>query len=762
MKIIQKLKRGIEIWLQRIVDKEVQAKLVSIRNESNFDDGLSERSNQHNFKKLNQYYQLRKFETASAIASNLTFEKLKIKEKLVVLKCFYSSRYGVLADQLLEHLCETVMTTDHVDARLLLALSERVYVSGFDINRKLDFIEKAKLILNKRETIEIDRYYSLVWMEYTLRTEKFGAQDPIGFLNGDHFDEFGIALATKFLASLKAFGHDEFVKSLVKSHIDRYGVKTLSDLNLVVKYVPDYILSITSLDIDIPLKPESVSVLYAVYTSREAHPEVGRLYTELYEYLADEFSRFNLSQKDIFLRFLLRIEQYDEVLKYAVSESDVAELIPVHIARGFKYLANDDFFSARDCFQSALREDPSDPLAAVGLRFALPRVRRPMTDILELRNNIGYGTQSAGRTGVQDFGGELTISLLMAGAYVEGQYTKSKLVHWRTLKDYYGDRFLNFERFPERSNRTLFVIGDEGVGDEIRTAQFYKHLSERFGQVTITCDPRLERIFAESFPSIKFVPVPRIRKLLGNGESFKDGRLNGFGEKIANYLTEECRSIMDQSDIISFGQNVFFNYFLNDIPRPLKGPYLSAPKVGALVPVTSKLRVGILWRSHLRAGTRKLMYLSVEDFSYLSDIEGVELWSIQHSMDDSELEYCNSNGIRVIEDVDLFNDFNGMAERLLEMDLVIGVSSVPAELAAALGVPVWMLGFSPENYYLRTAGGELMEDQYTLNSEVIAPPWIDFSRPRNECIRHVFEEVARRLRLKLGINHVETCTYENL
>ncbi len=73
------------------------------------------------------------------------------------------------------------------------------------------------------------------------------------------------------------------------------------------------------------------------------------------------------------------------------------------------------------------------------------------------------------------------------------------------------------------------------------------------------------------------------------------------------------------------------------------------------------------------------------------------------------------------------------------------ISSAPLELAAAVGTPVRMLGFSPENYFLRTTGGRSPEDRLTCNSEIVAPPWIDFSAPREECVALVMEDLRRLL-----------------
>jgi len=139
------------------------------------------------------------------------------------------------------------------------------------------------------------------------------------------------------------------------------------------------------------------------------------------------------------------------------------------------------------------------------------------------------------------------------------------------------------------------------------------------------------------------------------------------------------------------------------------------------------------------------MHLKIEDFLPLTLRDDIELWSVQHRMTEQEIAFCRDKNIRLIEDIDLFNDFEGLARYLTGLDLIIGVSSLPIELGASLGVPVWMLGFSPENYFLRTNKGATETDIFTLNSTIIAPQWIDFAAPRDECCALVMEEVLRRI-----------------
>lgn len=155
--------------------------------------------------------------------------------------------------------------------------------------------------------------------------------------------------------------------------------------------------------------------------------------------------------------------------------------------------------------------------------------------------------------------------------------------------------------------------------------------------------------------------------------------------------------------------------------------------------------MGLVWRSHFSGGTRRMMYIGLEQLTPLLDVDGVEFWSIQHATDDAERASLEEHGIRQIHDVDLFDDLEGLAAHVASMDLVIGISTVPMELAAAVGTPTWLLGFSPENYLYRTAGGRTSVDQLSRNSTIIAPPWIDFTAPYQECVDLVLAECRTRL-----------------
>jgi hypothetical protein len=66
-------------------------------------------------------------------------------------------------------------------------------------------------------------------------------------------------------------------------------------------------------------------------------------------------------------------------------------------------------------------------------------------------------------------------------------------------------------------------------------------------------------------------------------------------------------------------------------------------------------------------------------------------------------------------------------------------------LAAAVGTPVLLLGFSPENLFLRTLGGQRSKDVLTANSELIAPQIDSFREERQVAVSQTVREAARRI-----------------
>jgi hypothetical protein len=736
---------------EKKVNKKEKLNIAALNNSELKNLAITSKSQKQIFEISRHLFKLKNHKSASQVASSLQYEKLSIDQKIIIGRIFTSSDCGVLADQALCRILKNEDLDNHAST-ILLKLVDWILCSGLHLDEKLGQLQRLQSTIKVRKDDFLNEHLQKIrFAEFRL---KFSNDIDLNILDYAEIDKLSIGYPNyqiKFIAPLKALGFEfeaaELLSLLISHHRFSNPEVFISKLN----FDPDWIKNEGITLQQIPANfLERTDFLDSFSGKASISQEYKKIFSKCVESQMKKFRSANVYEKDKILRALMKADCLDEALIIAHNEKNLPDtLLSYQSAKALKYFIDQDHYSAQQQFWLVLEEDPEDSIAAQGLRLALPRTGHNIDSMIDIRRKIGYGGAGNGRVGVRsDIGSEVIISLLMNGSYTSGLYAKRHAQHWRLLKNLYGNKCLNFELIPENNtrNQTLFLIADDGVGDEVRTAQFYNHISSQFKEVTATCDPRLIEIFQRSFPNINFIPVIRYRKGLIGREKELKGRILGLNQKLTHFLSEECRQHMEAADFLTFGQTLFFNRFAGRIPRPLNGGYL-IPKEGSKIRSNGprKLKVGLLWRSHLRTMWRKFMYLDIKDFSPILDLEGVQYYSIQHCIDEDEINYCKEKSIELIDDIDLFNDLDGLSSFVSQLDLIIGISSVPIELGAALGVPVWMLGFSPENYYLRTNGGKTSQDNLSMNSTVIAPPWIDFSAPRDECLKLVFDETRVRL-----------------
>lgn len=685
---------------------------------------------------------LHKFKSATELACEIDIESISLRNQIVVLRAYRGYTFGAYADEILLNILEGDLCLDGQEASLLI---QSILAGGYTYKKKISLIYDVK---SRAQSFSDDERNAI-----DLAVARLKISQGIPF---DIVEEFGagrilnmpVPWLIRYLPFL-AFSRNQVVCDVAVDRIlGEFPAWHPTVFPVLIESHPEVVVNgINSVDLD-SVKNDVGGDLNVLIKSGQ-HASLSLQVAEIFSICVDEATKeypgAEELRKERIFGALLKVERFD-VIENLVSQSELFSGSLNHLKfKGYLALRSGENYSAKDYFEKVLNEDPSDSYAAMGLRIALPRTGGTISDLLMFRNRAGYGSRGAGRTGVRcEVGSDFTISKLFSGSYVQGLYSKRHFGHWKVLKNVFGARFINYSRVPKPEEiRSVFVIADEGVGDEIRTAQFYSYLSESYDSVRCTCDPRLCSIFRRSFPNIEFVPCQRTRKGVHElGGSTK--RALGLSSRLMEDLNAEAVRKMELADAITFGQNVFFNHFIGEIPRIGNGAYLDAgsPRLAS----TGEIKVGIIWRSHYQTGWRRLMYLKLEELLPLFEVKGVKFQTIQHAMDEHEVELCSKHGIMLYEDLDMFNDFEGMAEFLQSFDLLIGISSAPIELGAALGVPVWLLGFSPENYFLRTKGGESERDHLTVNSTVLAPEWIDFTATRKECVDLTVDEAKRRLK----------------
>ncbi len=498
---------------------------------------------------------------------------------------------------------------------------------------------------------------------------------------------------------------------------------------------------VDSSEIQVPKNAkEQVNLLFAMFSMAGLSAEHRGIFQDIISAIQASFPDERLKNRHRILKLLTKLGLQEEAIE-CLNRADNPKnetLMSARSLRAWERYYAYDFSGAASEFEKVVLEAPKQPDALDGFRFSLARCGKSMSEIYDrIVDLVGTPRVDSEANVWRHF---------EQGSFDELGRHYRKGSRWKALDEYLGQRMIRTWPSDVRPDKSLLFIADQGVGDEIRQYRFYKELTRVFGTVHATCDPRLKQLLEFNFPEMTFHPVWRTRLGLTDRVHRIDNRIKGFSGALYNILSEDIRPLLDSVDYVANHFSLIAAEAEENLKLPTKIAAITSPQVETCKKGGKRLRVGVVWRSSLFRGARRLMYLSVEALEPLVKIDGVEFHCIQHGLTPEEKAFCDANGLVVRQDIDLYDDFDAMAAYISSMDLVIGISTVPAELAAALGVPVWFMGFSPENLNLRTLGGTTEQDQLTPNAIVIGPKNRDFNRPPQECIADTVNVVCERLR----------------
>jgi hypothetical protein len=130
---------------------------------------------------------------------------------------------------------------------------------------------------------------------------------------------------------------------------------------------------------------------------------------------------------------------------------------------------------------------------------------------------------------------------------------------------------------------------------------------------------------------------------------------------------------------------------LRDVPPLLHpDPADVAKFAGRLAEYRGKKLVGICWRSHKLSATRNKKYTALEDWRGILSTPGAMFVNLQYGECEQEIQQIERElGINVLRwaDLDLMNDFSGVAALMKNLDLVMSISSAVVPLAGAVAAP---------------------------------------------------------------------------
>lgn len=240
------------------------------------------------------------------------------------------------------------------------------------------------------------------------------------------------------------------------------------------------------------------------------------------------------------------------------------------------------------------------------------------------------------------------------------------------------------------AGRTLLVYGEQGLGDEIMFASCLSQAMAAGGECIIECAPKLQGIFARSFPEATVYAAAPDRR-----------------------MPQAIASRRIDCELASGSLPRLFRRGLDDFPR--HQGYLKADPARVarwrdrLGQLGGGLKVGISWRGGVHKTRGPLRSFTLERWLPMLRLSGARFVSLQYTTGaDSEVAQLEKlHGVRVVHWPEAIADYEETAALVDALDLVVSVCTAVIHLGGALGKTVWvMVPFSAEWRY--GASGESM------------------------------------------------------
>jgi tetratricopeptide (TPR) repeat protein len=214
----------------------------------------------------------------------------------------------------------------------------------------------------------------------------------------------------------------------------------------------------------------------------------------------------------------------------------------------------------------------------------------------------------------------------------------------------------------------LLLWGEQGIGDEIQFAGLFSEAILTGSRITLDCDPRLQPLFARSFPEIEVVSGCKPAEAQAH-------------EIAAQLPIGSLPGVFRQSEA-AFAATV--------------SPYLKAdPEEQKLFRsryADGRLLAGLAWQTRSQKTGRKRS-IDLKEFAPLFALPGIRWISLQYGDFDLLEQQAETAGAPLMIDrgVDQIADIDRFAAQVAALDLVVTIDNSTAHMAGALGLPVWLL-----------------------------------------------------------------------
>lgn len=233
--------------------------------------------------------------------------------------------------------------------------------------------------------------------------------------------------------------------------------------------------------------------------------------------------------------------------------------------------------------------------------------------------------------------------------------------------------------------RKLLLMGEQGLGDEVLFGNMIPDILDALGpkgQLYLAVEKRLVSLFQRSFPKA-VVGAHATYKVDGHtvrGAPFvKDQKVIDLWSPLASLLRKFRRTVDAYPDRVGYLT-----------PDPERVAHWR--KVLADAPPGPK--IGLLWKSLKLQGARLKLFSPFEQWAPVLTTPGAVFVNMQYGDCEAEIAEAKARfGVEVWTPpgIDLKADLDDVTALCCALDLIIGPANATSNLAAAAGVPSWLI-----------------------------------------------------------------------
>jgi Tfp pilus assembly protein PilF len=349
-----------------------------------------------------------------------------------------------------------------------------------------------------------------------------------------------------------------------------------------------------------------------------------------------------------------------ELIRKAIATHKTAA--SYHANLGNVLQAQDKLDEAEESYRRALSLKPDLPEVYLNLGHVLQAQGNVMESLASYRRTLAINPELAEAQVAE------AMALLLQGNFDAGWHNFER--RWLT-KDYDTP----MRRYPQPlwkgealASGRLLIWGEQGIGDEIMFAGLIPDAIRTGNRLALDSDPRLQSLFARSFPGVRVI-------------SGYDPERNADLD-IAAHLPSGSLPGIFRTNRAAFAETRSPYLFADPAERErYRARYTDGRRLA-----------GLAWHTRNRkTGRKRSMDLSL--FAPLFAQPDVRWVSLQYGDHDAlEREAAEAAAPVLIDhEVNQLSNLDRFAAQVAAMDLVITIDNSTAHLAAALGIPTWLL-----------------------------------------------------------------------